>query len=88
MITDFLLKIYKASMYAMVDENEEFMREYWEQGLIEKVLGSIKEAKKKYTLSIVEDKNFLKDMPESCEIIDSICVRGLSIDRDFNKTPQ
>jgi hypothetical protein len=66
MITEFLTKIYKASLYAMVDENEEFMREYWEQGLMEKVLTNIKEAKKKYTLSIVEDKDFLKNMPESC----------------------
>jgi hypothetical protein len=42
------------------------MKEYWEQGLMEKALKNIKEAKKKYTLSIVEDKDFLKDMPENC----------------------
>lgn len=53
MITDFLMKIYKASLYAMVDENESFMNEYWEQGLMQKVLANIKEAKKNYTLSIV-----------------------------------
>ena len=64
------------------------MKEYWEQGLMEKVLVSIREAKKKYTLSIVEDKDFLKDMPESCEILDSVCVRGLSIDREWNRAPQ
>lgn len=66
MITDFLMKIYKASLYAMVDENESFMNEYWEQGLMQKVLANIKEAKKNYTLSIVQDKDFLKNMPESC----------------------
>ena len=27
-------------------------------------------------------------MPESCEILDTICVRGLSIDREANRTPQ
>jgi hypothetical protein len=88
MITDFLMKIYKASLYAMIDENEEFMKEYWEQELITKVLGNIREAKKNYTLSIVEDKDFLKNMPESCEILDAICIRGLSIDRDSNAAPQ
>ncbi len=64
------------------------MKEYWEQGLMEKVLKNIREAKKKYTLSIVEDKDFLKDITENCEILDSICVRGLSIDRDANRPPQ
>lgn len=42
MITDFLMKIYKASVYAMVDENEDFMKEYWEEGLMTKVLANIK----------------------------------------------
>ena len=37
-ITDYLLKIYKASLYAIIDNNEAFMREYWEQGFKEKVL--------------------------------------------------
>ena len=27
-------------------------------------------------------------MPESCEILDSICLRGLSIDREANSAPQ
>ena len=39
------------------------MEEYWEQGLRLSVIQSIREAKKSYTLTIVEDKDFLKDMP-------------------------
>lgn len=88
MITEFLMKIYKASLYAMVDQNESFMNEYWEHGLMTKVLANIKEAKKNYTLSIVQDKDFLKNMPESCEILDTVCLRGLSIDREANAPPQ
>lgn len=57
------------------------MEEYWEEGLKRQVLNNIKEAKKNYTLSILEDKDYLKNMSESCEILDAYCVRGLSIDR-------
>ncbi len=28
-ITDYLLKIYKASLYSIIDGNQDFMREYW-----------------------------------------------------------
>lgn len=31
-ITDFLLKVYKASLYSIVDCNTKYMDEYWELG--------------------------------------------------------
>ena len=40
-ITDYLLKIYKASLYAMIDRNTPFMEEYWEQGFKERALQSL-----------------------------------------------
>lgn len=54
---------------------------------MEKVVANIREAKKQYTLSIVEDKDFLKNLPESCEIVDAVCLRGLSIEREANRAP-
>lgn len=30
MITDYLFKIYKASLHAMIDKNQTLMEEYWE----------------------------------------------------------
>lgn len=54
-ITDFLLKVYKASLYSIVDCNTKYMDEYWELGLKEKVLASLESAKeKKYQLKITE----------------------------------
>lgn len=40
-ITDYLLKIYKASLYSIIDRNTSFMNEYWEAGFKEKALQSL-----------------------------------------------
>jgi hypothetical protein len=40
-ITEHLLKIYKASLYAIIDRNVPFMQEYWEQGFTDQVLKSL-----------------------------------------------
>ena len=61
------------------------MKEYMEDGLRQKCIEAIKEASKKYTLSILEDKDFLASVTESCQIVDAVCVRGLTTDRDANK---
>lgn len=59
-ITDYLLKIYKASLYAIIDNNEAFMQEYWEQGFKEKVIQSMQIAKDKgYTVKLTEEKKFV-----------------------------
>ncbi len=81
-ITDYLLKIYKASLYSIVDRNTAFMDEYWEAGLKERVLQSLQVTKEKgYSVKIVEDKKFGEEMQESCRIVDAVMVRGLSIAR-------
>jgi hypothetical protein len=87
-ITDYLLKIYKASLYSIVDRNTAYMDEYWEAGLKEKVLKSLEVAREKgYNLKITEDKKFAEEMNESCRIVDAVMVRGLSIDRSENEGP-
>lgn len=87
-ITDYLLKIYKASLYSIVDRNTSFMDEYWEVGLKERVLESLKVAEEKgYKVKIVEDKRFAEEAQESCRIVDAIMVRGLSIVRSENEQP-
>ena len=54
-ITDYLLKIYKASLFSIADKNEEFMKEYWEKGFMERVLESIDVAKEKgYKMKVTE----------------------------------
>jgi len=54
-ITDFLLKVYKASLYSIVDCNTKYMDEYWELGFKERVLESLESTKeKKYQLKITE----------------------------------
>lgn len=80
-ITDFLLKIYKASLYSLVDENLSFMDEYWERGFKEEALKSIRQTKEKYTLKISEEKKYLDSFEDSCKIIDSVMLRGLASDR-------
>jgi len=40
-ITDYLLKIYKASLYAMLDRNTSFMDEYWEKGFKDRALAAL-----------------------------------------------
>jgi hypothetical protein len=40
-ITDYLLKIYKASLYSIVERNTAFMDESWEAGLKERVVQSL-----------------------------------------------
>lgn len=87
-ITDYLLKIYKASLYSIVDRNTSFMDEYWEAGLKERVLESLKVAEEKgYKVKIVEDKRFAEEAQESCRIVDAVMVRGLSIVRSENEHP-
>ena len=81
-ITDYLLKIYKASLYSIMDKNESFMDQYWEAGFKERVLQSLDIAKeKKYTLKLTEEKNFVEEMKESCKIVDGVMVRGISMKR-------
>jgi hypothetical protein len=87
-ITDYLLKIYKASLYAIIDRNLDFMQEYWEQGFRMKVLESLKTAKEKgFTLKLTEEKKFVEEMKESCRIVDAVMFRGLSVDRNENAHP-
>lgn len=33
-VNDYLLKMFKASLYAIADRNTEYMTEYWETGLM------------------------------------------------------
>jgi len=81
-ITDFLLKVYKASLYSIVDCNTKYMDEYWELGFKERVLQSLQMTKdKKYQVKITEEKKFAEEMRESCKIVDAVMVRGLSIVR-------
>lgn len=81
-ITDYLLKIYKATLYAIVDRNTSFMDEYLEAGLKDKILQSLEVATEKgYKVKIAEDKKFGEEMQESCRIVDAVMVRGLSIVR-------
>lgn len=81
-ITDYLLKIYKATLYSIVDRNLSFMDEYWEAGFKEQVLKSLDTAKEKgYKLKVTEDKKFGEEQQETCRIVDAIMVRGLSIVR-------
>lgn len=84
-ITDYILKIYKASLFSMIDRNVAFMDEYWEQGFKEQVLQSLDLAKEKgYTLKLTEEKKFTEEMKESCKIVDAVMLRGLSVDRSEN----
>lgn len=55
-VTDYLLKMYKASLYAIADRNQQYMNEYWEEGLTKKVLKSIDEAKRQ-NLEMRVEKN-------------------------------
>lgn len=87
-VNDYLLKMFKASLYAIADRNTEYMTEYWESGLMEKALLAIDEAKSKnLKIEVEKDSNYLDEIPESCEIIDSIMFRGLSLNRAENKAP-
>lgn len=87
-ITEHLLKIYKASLYAIIDRNESFMQEYWEQALMQKVLASLETAKERnYTVKLTEEKNFVEGMKESCRIVDAVMIRGLSVNREENASP-
>lgn len=53
-ITSFLLKIYKASLYSMIDNNTAFMEEYWEEGFKNGVLSSLQTHKESgYKLKLV-----------------------------------
>lgn len=87
-ITDYLLKIYKASLYAMIDKNQQFMNEYWEQGLKEKVLQSLQKTKEQgYTVKLTQEKKYLEEMTDSCRIVDALMIRGLSVNRSENEHP-
>jgi len=35
----------------------------------------------------MEDKNYLQQMTETCEIVDAVLIRGLSMERDKNLAP-
>ena len=59
-ITDHLLKIYKASLYAMADRNQKFMDEYWEQGFKERALISLEKCKEEgLQVKVTEEKRYV-----------------------------
>jgi hypothetical protein len=81
-ITDYLLKLYKATLYAITDRNSAFMDEYLEAGLKQKALEAVQAAQEKgFRVRVAEDKKFGEEMQESCRIVDAIMIRGLSIVR-------
>lgn len=81
-ITDYLLKMYKASLYAIADSNKAYMDEYWEKSLTEEVLKVMEKAQQEYTIKVMEDHYFLDDDQETCEIVDALMIRGLSMNRE------
>ena len=51
-ITSYLLKIYKASLYAIADRNKQYMEEYWESGLTEKIMEVLENMKQEYAIQV------------------------------------
>lgn len=81
-ITDYLLKMFKASLYSIADANQSYMNEYWEEGFKKKTLAAIQEAKSQnLVIKVQQDPNYLEEIQQSCEIIDSIMIKGLSFER-------
>lgn len=59
-INDYLLKMYKASLFAIADDNTEYMNEYWEAGFMNETKKAIVEARSKgLTIKVDQDENHL-----------------------------
>ena len=86
-ILDHLQKIYFGSLYSIIEKDEEFLSEYLEKNLKEKILKSVKEIEKNnFKLKVEEDikGNYGEPIPTSIDIIDSVFVKGLNLEREKN----
>ena len=90
-VLDYLFKVYLGTLKSIVELDEEFLTEYLEEGLSKKLISRLKEMKAKgYTFKLVEEivGREGQGVPTKVEILDSIFIRGLSMDRTKNKTEE
>jgi len=90
-IMDYLYKIYLGTLKAMADNDEEFLREYLEKNFSDKLVARLKEMRGKgYSFKVVEEivGNAGQPVPNKIDVVDSVFIRGLFMDRSKNGTEE
>lgn len=88
-ILDHLQKIYFGTLHSIIEKDEEFLSEYLESNLKEKLINSISEIQKNnFKLEIKDDitDGYGEPLPSGIDIIDSVFVKGLHLERNKNKS--
>lgn len=87
-VLDYLYKVYLGTLKSIVDGDAEFQEEYLERSFSQKLAARMQEMKEKgYTFKLVEEVIGREGqvIPHKVEILDSVFIRGLSMDRSANE---
>lgn len=87
-ICNYLMKIYRGTLYSCVAKDNKFLEEYLEPGLAQRIKSDVESMEKKgFNMKIYEDKSLLgTGFKEGVSLIEMALIRGLSIDRTKNMT--
>jgi chromosomal replication initiation ATPase DnaA len=83
---NYFQKLFIGSLHAISNSDEEFLREYLEKNLVDKILKSNKQLEENNLfLKVVSDiENKDQGIPTFCEIIDGLLIKGITSDREKN----
>lgn len=90
-IISYLQKMFSASLQAIANNDEEFMREYLESNLVDKILETNRQlAQKGLFLEVHRDVEGSENefIPGFCDFMDAEMIQGLHLDRNKNGTPE
>ena len=83
---NYFQKLFIGSLYAISNSDQEFLDEYLEKNLVDKILQSnrLLEANNLYLKVISDIDNKDQSIPTFCEIIDGLLIKGITSNRQKN----